>query len=77
MGHSDAINTLRKASAAYGMWSGIADDGILGTRTADVEHSAAVALRNAVKGAYQSGATVDEIAREALIPYATAFLLTR
>lgn len=77
MERNDAINMLRRTSAAYEMWSGLADGGVIGTHTADVEHSAAVALRNAVRGAYESGVTVDEIAREALIPYATAFLLTR
>lgn len=77
MERNDAINRLRKASVSYALWSGIADDGIVGPLTADVEYSAALAFRNAIKGAHESGLSTDEIAREALVPYSTVLGITR
>lgn len=74
MERKDAINMLRKASAAHRMWANIGNDG---PRTAYVEHSAAVSLNNAIKRASRSGLTPDEIANETLIPYRTVWILTR
>lgn len=74
MERNDAINMLRKASAAYQMW---AEMDTVGPRTAYVEHSAAVSLNNAIKEASRSGLTSDEIANETLIPYSTVWMLTR
>ena len=74
MERNDAINMLRKASAAYTMWATIDNDG---PRTAYVEHSAAVSLANAIKQASRSGLTPDEIANETLISYSTVWVLTR
>lgn len=76
MDRNEAITNLRKASAACALWTGIADDGIIGTLTANVEHSAALSLRSAAVQARECGVSVDEIANEALIPYRTAFFLT-
>jgi len=75
MERKEIVERLRRTSTAYKMWSGIADDGIVGPMTADVEHAAAMEFFESVREARKHGLRVGEIVSETGFPYSTVFLV--